>query len=335
MGNPKGCWRVPVLRLSVAPLDTPILAAMEFALMTEPQMGGTYDQLLAIARLGEQRRLVSFARSDHYYSSADPAANATDAFATLAGLARDTETIRLCVLVSPITFRHPAVIVKNALTIDEMSGGRFDLGIGTGWMDAEHEAFGLDLWPMAERFGRFDEALHYVRAAFGPQPSAYTGDYYQINADVRPGPTGPLPLIVGGTGKKRTPTLAGRFADEYNQSPAPTGALALNIATMRAAATEAGRDPDSIVCSVMGSVLVGLDEGSYCDSLEEAAAARDTKPDELEQQFKTKNMPIGPPHRAQEVLAGWEAAGVKRFYVRHMEVDDLDLLDEKLTALGA
>ena len=191
---------------------------MHFALMTEPQMGGTYDQLLTIARWAEDRGLVSFARSDHYYSSADPAHDATDAFATLAGLARDTETIRLCVLVSPVTFRHPAVIVKNAVTIDQMSGGRFDLGIGTGWMSEEHEAFGLNLWPMAERFGRFDDALHYVRAALGPQPARHDGTYYQLEADVKPGPTGPLPIIVGGTGKKRTPTLAGRYADEYNAS---------------------------------------------------------------------------------------------------------------------
>jgi len=126
---------------------------MDFSLMTEPQLGGTYDQLLTLARWAEDRGLVSFARSDHYYSSSVPAPDATDAFATLAGLARDTESIRLCVLVSPVTFRHPAVIVKNALTIDQMSGGRFDLGLGTGWMGEEHDAFGFDLWPMAERFG--------------------------------------------------------------------------------------------------------------------------------------------------------------------------------------
>lgn len=308
---------------------------MDFALMTEPQMGGTYEQLLAIARLGEQRGLVSFARSDHYYSSREPAPDASDAFATLAGLARDTESIRLCVLVSPITFRHPAVIAKNALTIDEMSGGRFDLGIGTGWMDAEHDAFGLTLWPMAERFGRFDEALHYLKAAFGPQPTSFAGEYYRLEADVKPGPTGPLPIIVGGTGKKRTPTLAGRFADEYNQSPAPTAVLAMNIATMRQAAEEAGRDPASIVTSVMGSVLVAPDEASYRDQLAQTAAERDTTPDELEQRFKDSNMPVGAPDQAREVLAGWAAAGVDRFYVRHMEVNDLDLLDEKLTVLGA
>jgi alkanesulfonate monooxygenase SsuD/methylene tetrahydromethanopterin reductase-like flavin-dependent oxidoreductase (luciferase family) len=308
---------------------------MDFALMTEPQMGGTYDQLLTIARWAEDRGLVSFARSDHYYSASDPAHDATDAFATLAGLARETETIRLCVLVSPVTFRHPAVIVKNALTIDQMSAGRFDLGIGTGWMNEEHEAFGLDLWPMAERFGRFDDALHYVKAAFGPQPARYDGTYYQLTADVKPGPTGPLPIIVGGTGKKRTPTLAGRYADEYNQSPAPVAVLADNIRTMREAAEASGRDPADIITSIMGSVLVGSDEGAYRDHLAAAALSRNAEPKDLQDRFAKAGMPVGAADKAQELLAAWEEAGVDRFYVRQMELDDLDLLDEKLTALGA
>lgn len=308
---------------------------MQFGLMTEPQMGGTYDQLLALAQLAERRGLVSFARSDHYYSSSSPAHDATDAFATLAGLARDTESIRLCVLVSPVTFRHPAVIAKNAVTIDQMSGGRFDLGIGTGWMDAEHAAFGLELWPMAERFARFDEALHYIKAALGPQPAQFAGSYYHLDADVRPGPTGPLPIIVGGTGKKRTPTLAGRYADEYNQSPAPPEVLAENIETMRRAAADAGREPADILTSIMGSVIVGRDEAAYRKRLDEAATARGTDPGELEQTFQSRGIPVGSQDDVRDLLSRWEGAGVDRFYVRHMEIDDLDLLAEKLDVLGA
>ncbi|MBT8203096.1 MAG: LLM class flavin-dependent oxidoreductase [Acidimicrobiia bacterium] len=308
---------------------------MQFGLMTEPQMGGTYKQLLTLARLAEERGLVSFARSDHYYSSSSPAHDATDAFATLAGLARDTASIRLCVLVSPVTFRHPAVIAKNAATIDQMSGGRFDLGIGTGWMDDEHAAFGLELWPMAERFARFDEALHYIKAAFGPQPARLDGTYYQLNAEVRPGPTGPLPLIVGGTGKKRTPTLAGRYADEYNQSPAPPDVLAENIETMRRAAADAGRDPADIRTSIMGSVIVGRDDAAYRSHLEQAAAGRGIDPGELERTFRSRGIPVGSQSEARDLLTRWEDAGVDRFYVRHMEIDDLDLLGEKLDVLGA
>lgn len=302
--------------------------------MTEPQLGGTYDQLLAIARFAEDRGLASFARSDHYYSGAVPARDATDAFATLAGLARDTSSIRLCVLVSPITFRHPAVIAKNALTIDQMSDGRFDLGIGTGWMAEEHDAFGLSLMPMSQRFDRFAEALQYVRAAIGPQPAAYRGHHYELDADVRPGPTGPLPLIVGGTGRKRTPTLAGRSADEYNQSPRPPEILAANIATMRAAASDAGRDPDSIRTSVMGSVLLASDEGTYRERLAAAADSRGMSIDELEQRYTSAGIPTGTPEQARATIEQWETAGVDRFYLRHMELDDLDLLAENLEILG-
>ena len=303
--------------------------------MTEPQMGGTYEQLLTLARFAEDRGLASFARSDHYYSGADPARDATDAFATLAGLARDTTTIRLCVLVSPITFRHPAVIVKNAVTIDQMSGGRFDLGIGTGWMAEEHDAFGLRMLSMAERFDRFGEALGYVRAAIGPQPADYRGRHYQLQADVRPGPTGPLPLIVGGTGKKRTPALAGTFADEYNQTPQPPGVLAANIETMREAARKAGRDPDAIVPSVMGSVLLASDEQVYQERLAVAAAARDMSTDELAERYARAGIPTGTPDQARATIEQWQAAGVERFYLRHMELDDIDLLAENLDILGA
>ena len=302
--------------------------------MTEPQMGGTYSQLRRLAAWAEQRGLVSFARSDHYYSSEHPAPDATDAFATLAGLARDTETIRLCVLVSPITFRHPAVIAKNALTIDQMSEGRFDLGVGTGWMDEEHEAFGFDLWPVAERFARFADALSYLQAALGPQPSEYDGAFYRLNADVKPAQTGPLPLIVGGTGRTRTPTLAGRFADEYNQSPAPVEVLAENIATMRAAAAGAGRNPEGIRASVMGSVLVAPDRATLQDRLKEAALIRGLEPQDLEESFVQRGLPFGTAEQAQALLANWAEAGVSRFYVRHMELDDLRLFEERIAALG-
>ena len=188
---------------------------MDFSLMTEPHLGGTYKQQLEAARWAESEALTSFARCDHYLSGADPTPAATDAFAVLAGLARETSDIRLCVLVTPITFRHPAVIVKNATTIDEMSGGRLDLGIGTGWMELEHEAFGIPFPDWGERFDRLEEALDYVDAAFGPDPAVFEGDHYSLYADVQPKPTG-IRTIVGGSGKRRTPTLAGHRADEYN-----------------------------------------------------------------------------------------------------------------------
>lgn len=305
---------------------------MDFSLMTEPQIGGTYDQLLAAARWAEANGLASFARSDHYYSSREPRPDATDAFATLAGLARDTATIRLGVLVSPITFRHPAVIAKNAATIDQMSGGRLDLGVGTGWMELEHEAYGLPFPPWPERFQRLEEALAYLEAAFGPDPARFEGAYYRIDADVRPKPTG-LRIIVGGQGPRRTPALAGRYADEYNHFIAPDSVIAPKIERVRTAAVEAGRNPEAIRCSVMGPVLTGRDRASYRRRLEAAAAARERDPDDLEQAWRGAGIPVGDPDDVQATLDALAAAGVDHYYVQHLDLADLSGIDETFAAL--
>ena len=305
---------------------------MDFAVMTEPQLGGTYDQLLAVARWAESNGLISFARSDHYYSSREPRPDATDAFATLAGLARDTSTIRLCVLVSPITFRHPAVIAKNAVTIDQMSGGRLDLGVGTGWMDLEHEAFGLTFPPWQERFNRFTEALQYLAAAFGDGPGTFNGAYYSFDADSGPKPTG-LCTIIGGSGSVRTPTLAGRYGDEYNQFTAPPEEIAPKIQIMRDAAEVAGRDPNAITISVMGPALVGADESSYQEKLGLEAAERDTTAAELETKWLDLGFPVGSTDRAQSIVADLEDVGVGLMYVQHLELDDMAELAETISVL--
>lgn len=307
---------------------------MDFAVMTEPQIGGTYDELLAVARWAEDRGLVSFARSDHFYSSREPRPDATDAFATLAGLARDTTSIRLAVLVSPITFRHPAVIAKNAATIDQMSGGRFDLGVGTGWMELEHEAFGLPFPPWKERFARFEEALEYLEAAFSDEHASFKGDHYAIDADSRPVPTG-LRTIIGGSGPVKTPTLAGRHADEYNHFTTSAETLAPKIEVMRSSAEAAGRDPDAITVSVMGPALAGSDEASYRDRLAAAAAERDLEPSELEERWAGQGFPLGGPDRIRSTIADLEAVGVDLMYVQHIDLPDLDGLDETLGAMGA
>jgi len=305
---------------------------LDFALMTEPQIGGTYQELLTAARWAENNGLVGFARSDHYYSSRDPKPDATDAFATLGGLARETESIRLAVLVSPITFRHPAVIAKSAATIDQMSGGRFDLGVGTGWMDLEHEAFGLPFPEWPERFERFEESLHYLAAAFGDQPAAYEGDYYRLEGDIQPKPSN-LPIIVGGSGKSRTPRLAGEFADEYNHFISPAADIAPKIVKVREAAAAAGRDPAAIGMSVMGPVLVGRNEAEYQANLGAAAAQRDQTPEEMEERWSKAGIPLGLPDRARETLRSLAAIGVNKMYVQHLDLSDQSSLDATFEAL--
>jgi len=215
--------------------------------MTEPQLGGTYDDLLRFARHAESLQLDSFARSDHLAWRGAPMA-ATDAFATLGGLARDTESIRLCVLVTPITFRHPAVIAKNAATIDQMSDGRLDLGVGTGWNEHEHDVLGLHFPDQAERWERFADALDYLETAFSEEGREHRGPYYSLKTDVLPKPKG-IRIIIGGSGPKRTPTLAGQRADEYNTYVGDPEAIAARVAVMRAAAGDR-----AVEVTAMGSV---------------------------------------------------------------------------------
>jgi alkanesulfonate monooxygenase SsuD/methylene tetrahydromethanopterin reductase-like flavin-dependent oxidoreductase (luciferase family) len=307
---------------------------MDLALMTEPQIGMTYDEQLDAARWCERHGIGVFARSDHYLSS-KPAPHATDAFAALAGLARDTATVELCVLVSPISFRHPAVIAKTAATIDEMSGGRLRLGVGTGWMDLEHDAFGLELWPMAERFARLEESLRYLAAAFGGGTAAYTGAHYAIGGvDVRPKPTGSLPIVVGGTGPRRTPRLAGTYADEYNLFVSPPSQVAIRAERAREAAVAAGRSADAFELTVMGPVVVGADEAAYRRRLEAKAAARDRSPDDQEELYRKMAIPHGPPQQARSMIADLEAVGVGRYYLQTLGTIDYDELEETIEVLG-
>lgn len=291
---------------------------MRFSVMTEPHLGGTYDQQLSVARWAEDTGLVSFARCDHYLSNRDPVPDATDAFAVLAGLARETQQIRLCVLVSPITFRHPAVIAKNAATIDQMSGGRLDLGVGTGWMDHEHEALGIPFPHSPERWGRFEEALDYLDAAFSEGHRTYQGEFYQLDAEVRPKPQG-IRLVLGGSGKRRTPTLAGTKADEYNFFTCPPAEARSKIEVMRKAAGDR-----RVEATVMGPVLVGHNDAEYRERLAKAAADRGITPTELEERWVASGLVVGTPSRVAESLAALEEAGVDRMYIQWIDLDDLD-----------
>jgi F420-dependent oxidoreductase-like protein len=305
---------------------------MDFALMTEPQLGGTYDELLAAARWAEAAGMVSFARSDHYYSGRDPRPDATDAFVTLGGLARETERIRLCVLVSPITFRHPAVIAKSAATLDQMSGGRLDLGIGTGWMEAEHDAFGIPFPDWAERFDRLEEALGYLQAAFGPDPARFEGAHFRLEAEVGPKPVG-IRIVVGGTGPRRTPELAARHADEYNHFLDAPEVIRPKLDVLRAAAVEAGRDPGSITVSVMGQVVTGRTETEYRQALERGAAARGLEPEAWAERLRGHGIPVGPAAAVREELAALAGIGVDRFYLQWLDLADLGGLSATFEAI--
>jgi len=298
---------------------------LQFSLMTEPHLGGTYAQQLEAARFSESEGLVSFARCDHFLSGADPTPESTDAFAVLAGLARETSDIRLCVLVTPITFRHPAVIVKNATTIDEMSGGRLDLGVGTGWMELEHQALGIPFPDWSERWERFEEALDYLDAAFADGRSTFSGSYYQLDAEVKPKPSG-LRLVIGGSGPKRTPTLAGSRADEYNFFLCPPDEARDKIEVMREAAGDR-----RVEATVMGPAIVGATEDAYRARLDRMAATRDMSAKDLEDRYRRNGFPLGTPSRVAESVAALEEAGVERIYVQWLDLYDLGGMRETVS----
>lgn len=309
---------------------------MQFTLMTEPQLGMTYAQILDAAKFAEEAGLDAFARSDHYLFPGTEAPHATDAFATLAGLARETSRIELCVLVAPITFRHPAVIAKMAATIDEMSGGRLVLGIGTGWMEEEHAAFGLDFYDQNERFERMEEALEYLWYAFGRKDGAFTGKHYRLEStEVRPLPTGKIPLIVGGSGERRTPRLAGTWADEYNFGFRPIDAVKMRIERAHEAAEKAGRDPADLRISIMTGVAAGMDQDGLDRALESMATAdpRGRSAEDIGKAYRERGLPIGTSEEIRELLAEYEAAGVDRIHVQHLGPFDRDVLEELFAAV--
>ena len=292
---------------------------MEFGVMVEPQLGGSYDDLLAIALAAEQAGFTSLARSDHYLAG-EKSVPATEALTTLGGLARETSAIKLAVLVTPITFRHPAVIAKTAATLDEMSGGRFELGVGTGWMESEHRVFGIDLPQMRMRFSMLFETLAYVHAAFGRTSGGYVGRHFRLeDIEVLPRPAGMMPIVVGGTGMKRTPALAGRFADEDNMFACDAETLAARLEVMTSTATELGRDPAAIKISVMSSAVIGEDEAEYRELLGAAAAARNKDPDEVAATWSERRILHGTYEQAAEQIAAYGAEGVDRVYIQHFD----------------
>ena len=234
----------------------------------------------------------------------------------------------LVMLVSPITFRHPAVLLKMAVTLDRMSNGRFTLGVGTGWMDREHEVFGFEYPPMSERFDLLEEALAYLSAGFNPDYPGFQGDHYQLEAfPLSPVPIGTIPLLVGGTGKYKTPRLAGMFADEFNIYPGAD--MAGRIQRFREAAVESGRDPDEILLSSSGQVVAAATETEFEDLMNTEAAESNITREELDAHLNKRRTPRGTYELVNEQLAELEQLGVSRFYFQGIFVpgDTGKLLD--------
>lgn len=306
---------------------------MQFAV----QKRGTYQELLEAAGWAEGKGLAAFAVPDHYVAGrADGGGydtNSSEVFSYLGGLARETETVELVVLVSPVSYRHPAHLLKAGLALDEMSHGRFRLGVGTGWLEAEHSIYGFELLPNRQRFDRLEEALGYLEAA--KTGTGFTGTHFTLEAvEQQPEPIN-LRLVVGGSGARRTPELAGRFADEFNVYSQLPADMAVRIKRCRESATAAGREPDAVQISSAAPPVIGKDQTEYRQRLERLAADRRFDVDKMESNFRKIGVPLGTHTEAQQAFGPLADLGVSRYYIQLFGSLGLDYGAEVVEVLSA
>lgn len=304
------------------------LPAMDLRIFTEPQNGASHADLLAVAQATREGGFSAFFRSDHVLTMVTPGLpGPSESFVNLGAIAAVVPDIRLGTLVTSATFRHPSMTAIAAASVDDISGGRFELGIGTGWFEPEHRAYGLDFGAsFGDRFDRFTEQLEVITGLWAtPIGGTYdhTGPLYtlsgapglpkprQVDAQGRPH----LPIIIGGTGPKRTPALAARFADEIN-----VGFKGLDVVTaqherVRRACAAIGRDPESLAYSTAQTTCVGADEAEFA----RRAGAIGQTPDQA------RESPLaGTVAQVTDTLGAWAAAGVQRVYLQLLDPFDLD-----------
>ncbi|MHC9291263.1 LLM class F420-dependent oxidoreductase [Mycobacterium sp. LTG2003] len=298
---------------------------MDFRVFVEPQQGATYSDQLAVARAAEALGYSAFFRSDHYLAmSGDGLPGPTDSWVTLAGIARETSTIRLGTMVTSATFRYPGPLAISVAQVDEMSGGRVELGLGAGWFEAEHQAYAIPFPPLGERFDRLTEQLRILTGMWNTpvgETFDFSGTHYSVvDSPALPKPTQtPLPIIIGGQGAKRTPALAAEFAAEFNIPFVPLDAIKTQFERVAAAVAGAGRSPDSMTYSAAFVVCAGRDDAEIA----KRAAAINRDVDELR-----SNSPfVGTPAEIVDKLAPFTEAGVQRVYLQLLDMTDLDHLD--------
>ena len=299
---------------------------MDFRVFLEPQEGATYADQLGVARAAEELGYSAFFRSDHYLAmSGDGLPGPTDSWVTLAGIARETSSIRLGTLVTSATFRHPGPLAISVAEVDEMSGGRVELGLGAGWFEAEHRAYAIPFPPMGERFDRLTEQLH-ILTGLWTTPVGTTFDYAGAHYTISDSPALPKPaqspyppIIIGGGGAKRTPALAAQFAAEFNMPFVPLDTLKPQYARVAAAVADTGRSPDSLTYSAAFVICAGIDDAQIA----RRAAAIGRGLDEL----RGNSPAVGTPAEIVDKLGPFAEAGVQRVYLQLLDMSDLDHLE--------
>lgn len=298
----------------------------DFRIFTEPQQGATYDDLLAVARRAESLGFGAFFRSDHYLKMGEVTGlpGPTDAWVTLAGLARDTTTIRLGTLVSSATFRSPGPLAISVAQVDQMSSGRVELGLGAGWYEAEHQAYGIEFPALGQRFERLAEQLAIVHGMWSTPTGTtfdFDGQHYRVSdspALPKPVQAGGPPIIIGGGGAVRTPRLAARYAAEFNVPFVPIEFFQQQRDRVTAACEAIDRDPATMTWSVALVVCCGENDAE----VRRRAAAIGRESDELR-----TNGAAGTPSEVAETLGRWAEAGAERIYLQVLDLGDLEHLD--------
>ncbi len=296
---------------------------MRLRIFTEPQQGAHYSDLSALARLSEELGFDAFFRSDHYMAfEGNGLPGPTDAWLTLAALARDTTSIRLGTLVSPVTFRYPGPLAISVAQVDEMSGGRVELGLGTGWHDGEHAAYGIPFPPVGTRFEHLEEQLAIVTGLWSTpvgERFSFTGKHYTIaDSPALPKPVQqPVPVIVGGWGEKRTPRLAARYATEFNLPFAPVELFGDAVQRVRSACEAAERDPATLRTTVAQTVCCGATEAEF--ARRSAAIGQDPAG------LRANNLG-GLPGEIVERIQAYAAVGAETVYLQVLDLADHDHL---------
>lgn len=303
---------------------------MRIGLMIEGQEGVTWPQWLALARTCEEHGIGALFRSDHYNGlMGDETRDATDAWALLAALAAVTSTVRLGTLVSPVTFRHPSVLAKMVATADHVSDGRVELGLGAGWNEREHEAYGFDFPDIGTRFELLEEQAEIIRAQFTSTEVDIAGSHYRLQG-LTPAPQpvqSPVPLIIGGVAGPRSAALAARLADEYNHVMASVDDLPERQGRLDEACEAAGRDPADLTRSQMTGCVVGETQDEVTVRLERvmAKAGADGGPAAFAAK-QAGRWVIGTVEEVRDQLGRLEELGVERIMLQHLAHDDLDMV---------
>ena len=297
---------------------------MDLRIFTEPQLGASYDQQLRLARASEDAGFDAYFRSDHLLTfEGRGLPGPTDTWTTLAGLARETSRIRLGTLVTSATFRHPGMLALTVTQVDAMSAGRVELGLGAGWFDREHEAFGVPFPPAKERFERLEEQLGILSGFWTTAPGesfSWNGHHYQLDANPalpRPTQDPHPPLIVGGLGAKTTPRLAARYASEFNVPFAPLDDIRTINANVDEACSAIGRDPATLRRSVALTVCCGRDEAEV-----------ERRADAIGRPLKhLRGQLAGTPAEIVDRLGAIGELGLTRVYLQTLDMDDLDHIE--------